>query len=141
MESTNPAQSGGGCGGRVGINDGSQSGKNSKGVIFLNFAAAIAATAAGSSPTGATTKGGTNSHSTTSNIIIARPIATSSTPALRFHRGDGVLSAKSGEVAVLIGQIADRVLKYVGDRMPGLEALTISTLDTIFAPRLVLRYV
>lgn len=106
----------------------------------MNFAAAIAATAAGSSPTGATTKGGTNSHSTTSNIIIARPIATSSTPALRFHRGDGVLSAKSGEVAVLIGQIADRVLKYVGDRMPGLEALTISTLDTIFAPRLVLRH-
>lgn len=49
------------------------------------------------------------------------------------------LAAKVDDVAEAIGQIADRVLKFVSDRMPGLEAWAISTLDTIFAPRLVLR--
>lgn len=68
-------------------------------------------------------------------------MAASSATAVGSYRRDVVLSAKAGEVAVMIGQIADRVLKYVSDRMPGLEAWTISTLDTIFAPRLVLRYV
>lgn len=46
---------------------------------------------------------------------------------------------KAAEVARLIGEVADKVLKHVSDRMPGLEAWTIRTLDTIFAPRLVLR--
>ena len=44
------------------------------------------------------------------------------------------------EVARVVGEVADGVLKHVSDRMPGLEAWIISTLDTIFAPRLVLRY-
>lgn len=46
---------------------------------------------------------------------------------------------KMDELARVIGEVADKVLKHVSDRMPGLEAWTISTLDTIFAPRLVLR--
>lgn len=52
-----------------------------------------------------------------------------------------VLAAKAEEMARIVGQVADRVLKHVSDKMPGLEAWTISTLDTIFAPRLVLRSV
>lgn len=49
------------------------------------------------------------------------------------------LATKMEDVAEMIGHIADKVLMFVSDRMPGLEAWTISTLDTIFAPRLVLR--
>lgn len=52
-----------------------------------------------------------------------------------------VMAARLEEVARVIGEVADKVLKHVSDRMPGLEAWTISTLDTIFAPRLVMRYV
>jgi len=50
-----------------------------------------------------------------------------------------MLAVKMDEFARVIGEVADKVLKHVSDRMPGLEAWTISTLDTIFAPRLVLR--
>lgn len=52
---------------------------------------------------------------------------------------DEVLAEKVEDITRAIGQIADRILQFVSDRMPGLEAWTISTLDTIFAPRLVLR--
>lgn len=50
-----------------------------------------------------------------------------------------VVAAKMEEVARVIGEVADGVLKHVSDRMPGLEAFTLEILDTIFAPRLVLR--
>ncbi|CBN75175.1 conserved unknown protein [Ectocarpus siliculosus] len=43
-------------------------------------------------------------------------------------------------VGRMIGEVADAVLKHVSDRMPGLEAFTLEILDTIFAPRLVLRH-
>lgn len=54
--------------------------------------------------------------------------------------GEEAVAAKMEEVARVIGEVADGVLRHASDRMPGLEAWTISTLDTIFAPRLVLRY-
>lgn len=49
------------------------------------------------------------------------------------------ISTRLDNMAKMIGEVADRVLKYVSDRMPGLEAFALSTLDTIFAPRLLLR--
>lgn len=49
------------------------------------------------------------------------------------------ISTRLDNLGKMIGEVADRVLKYVSDRMPGLEAFTLSTLDTIFAPRLLLR--
>ena len=54
---------------------------------------------------------------------------------------DEATAERIDKLAVMIGEVADRILKDVSDRMPGLEAWTISTLDTIFAPRLVLRCV
>ena len=57
----------------------------------------------------------------------------------RGERFEDMMTARLDDLAKMIGEIADRVLKYVSDRMPGLEACAISTLDTIFAPRLVLR--
>lgn len=50
-----------------------------------------------------------------------------------------VVAAKMEKVGRMIGEVADAVLKHVSDRMPGLEAFTLEILDTIFAPRLVLR--
>ena len=54
---------------------------------------------------------------------------------------EGASAERIDKLAAMIGEVADRVLKDVSDRMPGLEAWAISTLDTIFAPRLVLRSV
>lgn len=105
----------------------------------------------GNAPPGSSSPGARSGGGATSAVLIAVSTAAAGAarkagerPALSARRTPGLseeaLDAKAEDMAQMIGQIADRVLKFVSDRMPGLEAWTISTLDTIFAPRLVLRY-
>lgn len=117
--------------------------KNEKvGATFVKFAAAVAAAGA-FCPQLRTSPIDNNSggYSSSSSIggRIARPLAMSMASGNK-DQNSAELDGKVDDIARMIGQIADRVLQFVGNRMPGLETWTISTLDTIFAPRLVLRY-
>lgn len=96
------------------------------GVAVTGVSTAAAASRAG----GSGGRGGGGGGGVRSTAAASAGLAVSSEEAV---------AAKMGEVAKAIGEVADSVLKHVSDRMPGLEAWTISTLDTIFAPRLVLR--
>ncbi|CAM9458445.1 unnamed protein product [Chrysoparadoxa australica] len=50
------------------------------------------------------------------------------------------ISNKGAHYAAVIGEVADAVLKFLSERMPIVEQWAIEGLDTIFAPRLVLRH-
>eukprot|EP00752_Nemacystus_decipiens_P007607 g6798.t1 len=129
MKDAPPCGSGGGRGG---------SGERGGSASLLSGVAALAGVAA----TGVAAAGGSSSKSSGGNrgggagggggsAAVAAAAAAASAAAD---------AARMDEVARVIGEVADGVLKHVSDRMPGLEAWIISTLDTIFAPRLVLRH-
>lgn len=71
--------------------------------------------------------------------IAARRLPSPSKTEVNSALIEEKISTRLDNLAKIIGEVADRVLKYVSDRMPGLEAFTLSTLETIFAPRLLLR--
>jgi TAG lipase / steryl ester hydrolase / phospholipase A2 / LPA acyltransferase len=57
------------------------------------------------------------------------------------HVGLGAdVERKLGEYLGLIGELADKTLKFLSEKAPGLETWLIEALDTIFAPRLLLRH-